>query len=103
MRKLNTLDLLKVTSMFGKIGKKVEISEGMTEQQIGLTFFASALEHAETELKELLAGVAEMTVEEFEKMPFDYPLDVIEHLIENEDMQGFLQRVKGLIEKLSKK
>ena len=103
MRKLNTLDLIKTSTLLGKIGKDVEVTEGMSNAQIGLALFSSAMRHAETDVKELLASIAEMPVSEFEKMPFDYPIQLIEEIAEQEDLNGFLQRVRGLQNKLAKK
>jgi hypothetical protein len=100
MRKLNTYDLFKTATILGKIGTKVRISEDMNPKQLGVTFFASALQYAETDFKNLLANICEMTVEEFDKQPFDYPMEVIEKLIETEDMKSFLERVKSLVGKM---
>ena len=103
MRKLNASDLLKCTAILGRVGKRLEIDETMNDKQIGISFLASAMEHAETDLKGLLAGIAEISIEDFEKQPFDYPIEVVEFLADNEDLAGFLQRVKSLTIKLSKK
>jgi hypothetical protein len=103
MRKLNTLDLLKCATILGKMSNKVVIDETMNKVQVGMTFFSTAMSHAETDIKELMASIAEMTVEEFEKQPITFPLDVIEYLIDEEDMQLFLQRVSNLAKKVSKK
>lgn len=100
MRKLNTYDLFKTATIVGKIGTNLRISEGMTPQQLGITFFGGALQYAETDFKSLLANICEMSVEDFDKMPFDYPLEVIETLINTEDMKSFLERVKSLAEKM---
>ena len=109
MRNLNTADLLKTVTIAGKIGFKakdafkVKEGEEVSSLGIGMTFFSVAMEYAEKDLKELLASIAEMSVEEFDKMPFDYSLEVIEHIAETEDLAGFLQRVTHLTRKLSKK
>lgn len=103
MRKLNTYDLFRAATILGKISSKLEISKEMTPQQIGVSFFASSLQYAESDLKQLLADISEMTVEEFDKQPFDYTFTLIETLIETEDMKSFLERVKSLSEKMQPK
>ena len=109
MRALNTSDLMKAVAIAGKIGLKAKDSlktqegEQMSSLAIGMTFFSVAAEHAEKDLKAFLAGIAEMSIEEFDKQPFDFPIAVIEHLAETEDLQGFLQRVTTLMKKLSRK
>lgn len=108
MRKLNTADLMKAVSIAGKISFKAKDSFRLKEGEevsslgVGMTFFGVAMEYAESEFKELLASIAEMSVEEFDKQPFDFPIEVIEHLAETEDLQGFLQRVGNLTKRLSK-
>lgn len=103
MRKLNTLDLIKASTLLGKIGKNIEIPEGASNVQIGIILFSNVMQHAETDFKTWLADIAGMSVEEFEKQPFDFPLEVIEQIAEQEDLNAFLQRVRGLMSKLSKK
>ena len=96
MRKLNSKDLMTVVKIVGKVGTTLKPEPDATEAQLGINFFASALIYAESDIKPLLASVAEMTEEEFDKMPFDYPLEVIEWLAENEDLGAFFTRVKQL-------
>jgi hypothetical protein len=103
MRKLNTSDLMTVVAIFGKVGTQLKTEEGMTNAQVGIQFLATAAQYAEEDLTKLLASVSEMEVEEFKNMPIDYPIEVIEHLAENEDLQTFFTRVKGLTEKVFKK
>lgn len=109
MRKLNTLDLMKCVSIGGRIAKKVKdsinIEEGkeLNSTQLGISFFAHAMEHAENDLIDLLSSIAEMDRKEFEQMPLGYSLDLIEEIAEKEDLQGFLQRVITLVKKLFQK
>lgn len=109
MRALNTSDLMKAVAIAGKIGMKakdaMKLKEGeqMDNAAIGITYFSVAAEHAEKDVKAFLAGIAEMSIEEFDKMPFDYSLEVIEHLTDTEDLAGFLQRVGSLMKRISKK
>jgi hypothetical protein len=100
MRKLNTFDLFRTAAILGKIGTNLKITADMDPKQLGVSFFACALQYAETDLKNLLANISEMSTEEFEKMPFDYPLELIENLIESEDIKSFLERAKSLTRKM---
>lgn len=99
---------MKAVAIAGKISYKskdaFKLSQGeeMTSLGVGMTFFGVAMEHAESDFKSLLASIAEMPVEEFDKQPFDFPLQVIEHLAETEDLPAFLQRVGNLTKKLFK-
>lgn len=109
MRPLNTMDTMKCVSIAGKIGIKAkelltrQAGQELTSLEIGLSFFSVAMQYAESDFKELLASIAEMSIEEFEQQPFDYPLTVLEHLAETEDLQSFFQRVQTLARKISKK
>jgi hypothetical protein len=100
MRKLNTYDLFRTAAILGKIGTNLKITPDMDPKQLGVSFFACALQYAESDLKDLLANICEMKTEEFEKMPFDYPLEVIEKLMESEDIKNFLERAKSLARKM---
>lgn len=102
MRKLNTLDLIKGSAILGKIGKNIDVPENASNAQVGIAIFSAVMQHAETDFKAWLADIAEMTTEEFEKMPFDYPLEVLEKLAEQEDLSRFLERVKKLMGKMKK-
>jgi hypothetical protein len=105
MRELNTLDTLKVATIIGKLGTNASefIKEGMTDQQIGIVFFTTALTFAETDIRNLLASIAELTPEEFDAKPFDYPLDLIDELTEKEDLKLFLQKARKLAQKIQGK
>jgi hypothetical protein len=102
MRQLNTLDLIKGSSLLGKIGKNVEIPEGASSAQVGIALFSAVMAHAESDFKAWLADIAEISVEEFEKKPFDYPLEVLEQIAEKEDLTRFFERAKNLLKKMQK-
>lgn len=103
MRKLNTNDFIKCASLLGKIGKELEIDEGMSNAQVGVSIFATCMKHAETDFKIILADIAEMTVEEFEQQDFDFPIVLIEQISEQQNLQSFFIRVKGLANKITRK
>jgi hypothetical protein len=102
MRDLNTMDTLKVATIIGKMGMSAGelLKENMNDQQIGLIFFTSALQYAEKDIRDLLASISEMTPDEFDKQPFDYPLDLIEQLSEKEDIQLFFEKAQKLAQKM---
>jgi len=102
MRELNTLDTLKVATIIGKMGMDASelIRENMNDQQTGLLFVTCALKHAESDIRDLLASIAEMTPEEFDKMPFDYPIDLIDELTDKQDLKSFLQKAQKLAQKM---
>lgn len=102
MRKLNTLDLIKGSAILGKIGRNIDIPEGASNAQVGIVIFSAVMAHAESDLKAWLADIAEMPVQEFEKMPFDYPLDLLEELAEKEDLNRFFERAKKLLKRTQK-
>jgi hypothetical protein len=99
MRNLNSNDLMTCVAIFGKVGDKLKIEEGTPEAAIGMKFVSSALSFAQSDIKALLADIAEMSIEDFEQQPFDYPITVVEWLFDNEDMKSFFQRVKALTQK----
>lgn len=102
MRQLNTMDLIKGSSLLGKIGKNIELPENANNAQVGIAIFSAVMAHAESDLKAWLADIAEMSTEEFEKMPFDFPLEVFEKIAEKEDLNRFFERVKKLLKKTQK-
>jgi hypothetical protein len=97
---------MKCVAIAGKIGFKakealvVKQGEELNSIQVGLAFFSVAMQYAETDFKELLASIAEMSVEEFEQQPFDFPITILEHLAETEDLKSFLERVQTLAKKV---
>jgi hypothetical protein len=99
MRKLNAGDLMKMVSLFGKIGSEVKLkSEDMKDTSaMGIRIFTTALQYAENEISEFLASIAEMDLPTFHQQGFDYPLEVIEQIVKGEDFSHFLQRLKALI------
>lgn len=71
------------------------------EQLFGIIIIEAAMKHAEHDFKELLASVVEMTVEEFEKEPFDAPIEILGVVAEQEDLKDFFTKVQGLMKKFS--
>ena len=103
LRKLNALDLMKVVTIFGKVGANLKLSEEMSNTQLGINFIATACQYAEKEVSEFLASIANMTIDEFGKQDIDFPLLVIEELAEKEDLKSFFMRAGNLMKKITKK
>lgn len=105
VRGLKTTDFFVMAKIVSKMGSKMlkQINESTTEMQAGLLFMTIALENAEEDMKAWLADLCGKTVEEFESMSFDAPIEVIEKLSEKEDLNAFFGRVRALIAKLSSK
>ncbi len=99
IRRLNTRDVFKVAQIIGKVYKP-----GMTYTEGSETAFASsmvaALPVAEEDIFKLLAGLLNVTVEEFENFPPEALFDVIEALAKSEDLKRFFDKVKGILAKL---
>jgi hypothetical protein len=60
------------------------------------------MQYAENEISEFLASIAEMDIATFNEQPFDFPLSVIEHLSETENLPLFFERARGLLGKIGK-
>lgn len=120
VRKLKTKDLFTVADILGDCGEDFLKTAGtiirkalmekrrkgkgtslMSYQMIGVTIFTSALKQASKKVKELLADLIGKTVDEFDEMPIDTSLNIIETLSEQEDLTGFFQKVSLLVEKIS--
>lgn len=107
IRKLETKDFFKAATILGKIGAdsfremKAAVEAEKDQAQVGIAFISSALKYAETDFKNWFADLANVTVEEFDKMGFEAPIEIIEHLAENNNLPLFFQRVKGIVGKFS--
>lgn len=104
IRRLKTKDFFTVATLLGKMASEAtkEIGEGSSASQIGTIFVSNALKFAEKDLKNWLADLAGIEPKEFDELPFDAPIDIIEQLAEREDLNSFLQRVMQLRSKFTK-
>jgi len=101
IRKLETHDLFTVATILGKCGEEAtkvisQIGEGKSATAIGLAFLAVVLKHAESDIKKWMASLIGKSVEEFDKLPFDTPLAIVEKLAKTEDIKGFFMRARKL-------
>lgn len=73
------------------------------EAGLNLAFyiFDLLIEYAEGDLKKWGASLVGKTPEEFDQLPIDTPLTIIESLAESEDLAGFFQKVSGLYRKIN--
>lgn len=105
IRNLQTSDFFKVATIISKITAEAmkDIVGGTQDTaQVGAAFISSAFKHAETDVKIWLASLIGKTPAEFDEMPFDTPLEIIEVLAERENLKSFFLRAKGLAGKVSK-
>lgn len=109
IRPLGTKDLFRMTKILSVISGEIRTSLGgaslqeTDSQVVGILIIEAAMKHAESQLKEFLADIVGMTVEEFEQEPFDAPIDILYELAEKENLQGFFQKVQKLMSKFSGK
>lgn len=102
VRKLEAKDFFTIAQLLGKIGRETFSGvdyEKVTEGQLGLLVVTACLEYAETDFKNFFASLTNTNPEEFDHLPFDAPIVVIEKLMEQEDMNQVFLRLKGLAKK----
>jgi hypothetical protein len=63
VRELKTKDVFKVATILGKMSKSTvkELTNETNEQQLGFMFFTSAFDVAETDIKNLLADLVDLS------------------------------------------
>lgn len=121
VRRLKTKDLFTVATIIAKCGNDFFITAGrlligMNDEEevengkkgkkeekrktnygaIGISVFTSLLKYADTDIKEWLASMVEMEVKEFDELPIDAPVEIIEEMARQEDLKDFFTRVMGL-------
>jgi|GEM_PF-1998656 len=106
-RREEIINLIKPLSGDKKDKDKQETEEekeqGTLEAGLNLAFyiFDLLIEYAEGDLKKWGASLVGKTPEEFDQLPIDTPLTIIESLAESEDLVGFFQKVSGLYRKIN--
>jgi len=131
VRELKTKDLYMIVKLLGKCGKDAlsSISESLSvaakaEQNVeknadgsiknnavvsssyssvGLTVISTILLYAESDIKPFFAGLINQTLEEFDNMPFDTTLAIVEELGKKEDLPNFFKRAISLTSIFSSK
>jgi len=106
VRKLTAKDVFTVASILGKCGQEATKIMGSldskNESAIGLTFISIALQYAEKDIKEWLCSLVGKTSDEFDNLPLDAPLEIVEKLFEQEDIPRFFERARGLFQKIQR-
>lgn len=105
VRRLKTKDFFTVATMLSKMAG--DAMHGMADAannsaQVGATFISSALKYAESDLKAWLSDLVGIKPDEFDELPFDAPLEIVEQLADKENLVNFFLRVKGLRDKITK-
>lgn len=131
VRNLQTKDLYALVRILGKCGKdaliqisatlaaaKVETKENEEDPadvsvakddkdksniSVGLTIISTLLLYAESDIKPFFASLVDKTTEEFDKLPFDATLAIIEELGKKEDLPNFFKRAMSLTKIFSTK
>jgi hypothetical protein len=103
MRKLNAGDLFKFAKMMGKALPGIDELDTDNPAETGKQIFSALANHCVDDLADFLASVSEIDRSEFDSKPFDYPLEVIEHIINSGDYKAFFTRLPGLLSQASRK
>lgn len=90
----------------GKEDEKKEVKDGEEPEEeidpdiqaFGVQLFSVVLSIAETEIKAFMADLVNMKVAEFDVLPYQAPLVIIEKLAKEEDLPAFFQRATKLVE-----
>lgn len=106
VRKLNAGDLHRFGRMIQKVAPKVakvnfQKMEGEEKsahaERVGKEIFPILLESSYEDLWEWLASMAGKTVEEFDEMDIDAPLEIIEEIIKKEEFGNFFKKASMLL------
>lgn len=107
IRKLNTQDFWQVLTIIRKGGKeavsRLENLQDMDQMAAGMLLMDVGLEFAQKELSVFFAGIANMSVEEYEQADFDTTLSILEQLEEKENLADFFGRAVKFGKKFSTK
>ena len=111
MRPLQVKDVFTVARMLGKItkGARSELATALTSKkkanptEIGMALFQSVFIEAEEDLKVWLADLISKEVGEFEAMPPNTVLDIVEKLVAQEGIGDFFAKASQLATKLTEK
>lgn len=96
IRSLNTKDFWNIVDIFRVGGKeaiaKIKEVENLSQTEAGMLILDVGLEFAQKELSKFFAGIANMTVDEYENADFDTTLSILEQLEEKENLADFFGR-----------
>jgi hypothetical protein len=101
MRKLVAEDLYKVGAMLRKVAPQVadltKQSKDGDKSELGMKVFGLLLDKCYDDAWAWLAGLDNMSVDEFNAQPISRPSELIDELLASEDFSGFLSRLRGLV------
>lgn len=102
MRKLKTKDIFKMSKILKKLDLKlsdVNIEEGTTQTQAGITLIQKALENlhrAEDEVNEFLGDLVGLSGEEFGELDIEESINIIMLFKEQKGVANFLNKAEQL-------
>lgn len=101
IRRLNTRDVIKVALIIGKVYRP-GLGANSEDGQSGaiISAFMTALASAENDVIKLFADLMGITVEEFDSLPPDTVIDIIDFLSESDDLKRFLDKAMALAKKM---
>lgn len=101
IRRLNTRDVIKVALIIGKVYRPGLGANGEDGQSGAIiSAFMTALASAENDVIKLFADLMGITVEEFDSLPPDTVIDIIDFLSESDDLKRFLDKAMALAKKM---
>lgn len=111
IRELQVKDVFAVARMLGKItkGARLQLAAILTGKkkadptEVGMVIFQSLVTEAEEDMKTWLADLIGKELADFEVMPATTILDIIEKLLEQEGIKGFLSQASQLAGKITAK
>jgi hypothetical protein len=112
IRDLTTKDIFTVAKILGKVtkGARGEMlmlisgkSKDISPANLGLTLFQVLFTDAEDDIKDWLADLAGMKIEELDKASPTALLDIVDQLIVNDGIKDFLSRASLLVTKITPK
>lgn len=116
IRPLKTSDVFAVIGMLKKIGNtklsnlfvsditstKKEKPDTNQSIQLGITVLTELYDNVIDDLQAWFASLIKKTHEEYMDMPPEITLDIIDHLVNNEEAKGFFSRALQLYKKIGK-
>ena len=105
IRDLQASDLFHVATIFEKVSAEVveKIDNEISERQAGIHIFLAIAKTIPNEIREFIAHISDITVEELDKMPFNYPIKVVKELLDRQEIKDFFTEIKDLIAKATTK
>lgn len=101
MRPLKTMDVFRMSKILKKMELKLDIKDGMTQEQVGAQMIqqiAENLHQAEQEVNAFLSNLIGIKVEEFEELPIEDTIAILASFKDQKGVMSFLgQAGKSII------